>query len=127
MKYGYKTPKEDSELSLNGYIVSQNGIRLSRGRLSDIRHVISSSKINHSKRETDDDSKFLEIMNGIKLKHRDLSKFPFKTVAKLIQYLCGYRSYLISWVDYDFPKTSFQRELVHLISRIEKEIIILNE
>lgn len=110
-----------TEISLNGYIISPAGVRLSRKRLSDIRHVVSRIQQNHPILITHGPDAFLDSINSLSLYHRDLSEYPFTSMFLLLQYLCGYRAFLISWIDQN-AQTTFQKELKHLIARIEKAI-----
>ncbi len=117
-KYGLE------EISLNGYVVSRKGIRLSRNRLSDIRRIVSLSRNKHSVFNSNKDE-FLAIINSARLKYRCLEKYPFNTQFSFIQYLCGYRAFLISWIDNMSPAKQFQKNLLALISRIESEVLFL--
>lgn len=110
-----------TEISLNGYVISSTGVRLSRKRLSDIRHVVSKMQQNHPILITHGPDAFLDSINSLSLYHRDLSEYPFTSMFLLLQYLCGYRAFLISWIDQN-SQTTFQKELKHLIARIEKVI-----
>ena len=116
VKYGTK------EISLNGYVISCTETRLSRKRLSDIRHVLSTMQQNASILATSGEEAFLKKINSLPLQHRDLTRYPFNSLYLLLQYLCGYRAFLISWIDNN-NRTSFQKELNHLIGRIEKTIL----
>lgn len=109
------------EISLNGYIISPTDVRLSRKRLSDIRHVVSRMQQNHPILIAHGPDAFLDTINSLSLYHRDLSEYPFTSLFLLLQYLCGYRAFLISWIDPN-SQTTFQKELKHLIARIEKVI-----
>lgn len=111
------------ELALNGYIIASNGIRLSRNRLSDIRHVISFAKKNYVLIQNLENDKFLREINKLPLKHRNLTEYPFKTIFQFVQYLCGYQAFLISLLDQNYEETSFQKQLQHLIQKIEAQII----
>ena len=113
------------ELVLNGYIISSTGIRLSRKRLSDIRHVVSFVKQNFHLITASSPELFISKANKLPLTHRDLSGHPFNTIFQLVQYMCGYRAFLISMVDNNFASTPFQKELQRLIRRIENGIILL--
>jgi len=115
-----------NEISLNGFVVSSTDVRLSRTRLSDIRHVISFVKTHINLLSTQGADWFLKQINAIKLKHRDLSLYPFTSLSQLIQYLCGYRAFLISWIDNVNPDNKHQKELIKLINRIEREIVSLS-
>ena len=117
IKYGTK------EISLNGYVISCAETRLSRKRLSDIRHVLSTMQQNASILADCGEETFLKTINSLPLQHRDLSRYPFSSLFLLLQYLCGYRAFLISWVDTNNHTTPFQKELSHLIGRIEKTIL----
>ena len=116
-KYKYSR----DEISLNGYVISSKEVHLSRKRLSDIRHVISRMKQNHFILVTQGEQAFLNTINTLSLYHRDLCKYPFTSLFLLLQYLCGYRAFLISWID-NSAHTPFQNELKHLIIRIEKVV-----
>lgn len=117
MKYG------NGDLSLNGYIVSSDGIRLSRSRLSDIRRILSFCNINGNMIAEKKFNVFLLLINKIPLNHRNLLNYPFTTFFSFLQYLRGYRAFLISWLDNDeFSMTAFQKELQKVICRIEKTL-----
>lgn len=110
-----------NEISLNGFIISSEGLRLSRNRLSDIRHVLSFSERYYTMAKNDKE-RFVDEVNKLKLKHRDLSTYPYSTIFQFVQYLCGYRAFLISFISKD-EKTKFQKELQKLINKIEKNIL----
>lgn len=110
-------------LVLNGYIISDSDIRLSRNRLSDIRHSVAFAKSNFSLLKSHGPIAFLNEANNLPLKHRNLKKHPFSTVFQFVQYLCGYRSFLISMTDEHDSTSAFQKDLQRLIRRIEQEII----
>lgn len=110
------------EFALNGYIISANGIRLSRNRLSDIRHSVTFANDKHTLLITHGADVFLSAANSMPLKYRDLKQYPFTTVFQFVQYLCGYRSFLISMVDDNNPSSAFQKDLQRLIRRTEKAI-----
>lgn len=121
IKYG------KNKLILNGYILSNSGIQLSRNRLSDIRHVCSFIKNNHSIYKTSGAEKFLKTANTtLQLKHRDLTIYPFSSLFQIVQYLCGYRAFLLSLVDNNNQSAPFQKQLLQLIRRIEQQILILS-
>ncbi len=117
LKYGNK------ELALNGYVISKYEIRLSRNRLSDIRHIITFSKNNNSLISQYGQGRFLHDVNAITLKYRDLQVYPFKSVFQFVQYMCGYRAYLISLININGDSsTSFQKELRRLVRKIEEQV-----
>ncbi len=116
----------NGNLSLNGYVISKYEIKLSRHRLSDIRHTVSFAQQNYSQFKKNGDVVFLQKLNEQKLSHRNLELYPFNTVFQFVQYLCGYRAYLISLVDINLS-TPFQKEIKKLIRKIEKQILLYNE
>lgn len=118
LKYGkYK-------IILNGYVVTKEEVKLSRSRLSDIRHLLTASNTNQNLVKKDKEL-YLRAINNIDLKHRDLDEKPFETVFQFVQYLNGYRSYLISLLDDGRKNSFFQKELKRLIRRIEKEVDVI--
>ena len=114
------------QLALNGYIISDSGLRLSRNRLSDVRHVCSFVNDNYPLLNSLGTEAFLAKANQMNLKHRDLKQYPYQSVFQLSQYLCGYRAFLISFIDPYNLAAPFQKELCHLIRRIEKQVMRLS-
>jgi hypothetical protein len=115
-KYGHK------ELVLNGYVISNSGIRLSRQRLSDIRRIVKFSDQYFSLFETKGEDAFLQNVNTVSLKHRNLDKFPFTSLFQFVQFMCGYRSFLISFFDHYFSSTNFQKDIHRLVNKLERQI-----
>ena len=120
LNYG-KIKSGTDEISLNGYVVSKEGIRLSRERLFDIKKVVSFSKTNRALLRSNPQL-YLQQLNGLPLKHRDLAKYPFKNIFQLSQYLTGYRSYLISFLNYCIDP-SFEKTVKRLLKKIEREVL----
>lgn len=121
-----KLKYSESEISLNGYVISKNGIRLSRKRLHDIRKIVCVLSENE---DLIREKNFIEILmkiNCIQFKNKKLIDYPFNSIFQLIQYMCGYRSYIISMLNDEYDNTKIQNDLKKLISKIEKQIIILN-
>ena len=116
LKYGKK------EMVLNGYVIGETGVRLSRKRLEDIRRVIIFTRDNSALLKRGGPQAFLAGANQLQLKQRDLTRRPFKTIFQFVQYMCGYRAFLISLLDENVTDTSFQKELRKLISKIEKQV-----
>lgn len=110
------------ELVLNGYVISDREIRLSRNRLSDIRRIVKFSKENHHLIDQFGPEKFILEANKLPLKYRNLNVYPFGTVFQFVQYMCGYRAFLISMTNNNYTLTPFQKELQRLIRRIEAQI-----
>lgn len=118
IKYG------KGEISLNGYVISNKEVRLSRNRLSDVRKVIVFINNHHEMLDEAKYNDFIAKINEEKLKYQDLTQYPFHSVFQISQYLCGMRAYLISWIEPDL-NTSFQKELNRLIRRTEGAIALL--
>lgn len=124
LKVNYsKTKYGKGTFSLNGYVISEQGIHLSRNRLSDIRRVISFVQAKTGSLHGLDERVFLSEANQLQLKYRDLRQHPFTTVFQFTQYMCGYRAFLISLIDSHYALTNFQKELQRLIRRLEKQIL----
>ena len=111
----------NKELILNGFIISNDEIRLSRKRLSDIRLLIKFAKENHNIIEQNNVALFLQNANSLTLKHRNLVTYPFTTLFQFTQYMCGYRAFLVSLLNSNF-NTPFQKDLRHLLKKIEIQI-----
>ena len=110
-------------LVLNGYVISNQGIHLSRNRLYDIRHITTFVNNNYTPEKV---ALFIKEINKINLKHRNLELYPFKSLFQISQYLCGYRAFLISMLDDDFADTKHQKNMRKLIHKIEKQILRIN-
>lgn len=118
IKYGYK------EISLNGFVVSSTDIRLSRSRLFDVRRILSFIKKHPP---ITDQETYLHGINKLELKHYNIILYPFTSYYRLIQFLSGFRSFIISWIDDEIYNKESQRNLQKLICRIEKAISILSD
>lgn len=116
LKHGQK------EMVLNGYVIGETGVRLSRKRLEDIRHVVIFARDNGYLLKHRGPQAFLAGANQLQLKQRDLTKHPFRTIFQFVQYMCGYRAFLISLLDANETDTTFQKDLRKLISKIEKQV-----
>ena len=95
-------------------------MRISRGRIWDIRHVLSFAKDNIETLKNDKND-FLVKLNCLKLRHRNLEVYPFNTVFQFLQYLCGYRAFLLSFLNFEL-ETNFKKNLLKLVKKIEKII-----
>ena len=115
IKYG------EDEIILNGFVVSKSEIRLSRNRLSDIRHLVAFARQNHTL-YVEDKNVFLKKANQLELKYRDLSIYPFGSLFQFVQFMCGYRAFLMSLISKDYIDSSFQKELLRLIRKLEVQI-----
>ena len=80
------------------------------------------SKENHHLIDQFGPEKFILEANKLPLKYRNLNVYPFGTVFQFVQYMCGYRAFLISMTNNNYTLTPFQKELQRLIRRIEAQI-----
>lgn len=108
-----------TEMSLNGYVINEQGIRLSRKKLSDIRHIIAYINRNGHMIKNGQEVKFLQDLNNIKNAHKNIKWEQFSSIYQLAQYLCGYRAFLISILSNDVSP-SFEKETKDMICKIEK-------
>jgi hypothetical protein len=117
-----KTKMTRDEISLNGFVVG-NQIRLSRKRLSDIINIIrhcDEKNIPGSKPEEES----LNELNGLNLKFRIANNNEyFKSINSFMNYLCGCRAYMISWVDDSYSGN--QKQIQKIINKTERLIIRL--
>lgn len=116
-----KIKKSYSEIALNGFIVGKN-IRISRSKMRDINRVLFIYR-NKKPKNTND---FLNMLNSSKFKRRvnvDNKYFLHKT--NLLNYLNGYRSFLISWKDDKSSSEEYKKSQAY-IERLEKLILDIN-
>ena len=64
---------------------------------------------------------FLKGANVLELRHRNLALFPYKNIYQFVQFLCGYRAYLLSFLNYDVDPL-FEKKVVKLVNNIESQI-----
>ncbi|MCY8826132.1 reverse transcriptase family protein [Bacillus atrophaeus] len=115
-----KIKKSKEEISLNGFVVGQN-IRISRKKKRDINRVIFIYK----DKEPKTTSELLTLLNSQNFTSRARKNNEyFSSKISLLNYLSGYRSFLISWlprskqsVNYKSMK-SFIKNLEELILNI---------
>lgn len=109
-----KLRKSQNSISLNGFVVSEN-IRFSRNKRKDINKVIY---IFNSLPKPFEKNMFLTHLNQENFVYRKkVGDSYFPNNESLINYLAGYRSFLISWL----PKETEKRDetIVKLINKIE--------
>ncbi|MFW5891582.1 MAG: reverse transcriptase family protein [bacterium] len=106
-----KTIKDEDEISLNGFVVG-NDIRLSRKRKKDI------SKILFLYGNKPDNQSFVNYLNKHEFLYRD--KFGpnyFFDKDDLMNYLAGYRSFLIDWIP--VKEGRHKEKHINLIDNVE--------
>ncbi|MCK8828569.1 reverse transcriptase family protein [Natroniella acetigena] len=112
-----KMIKEIEEISLNGFVVGKN-IRLSRKRRKDINKILF---LYETGADIKDIKEYLARLNKADFNYlRNKKDVNFKTGESLIQFLCGYRSFLIDW-SLDENKNYYNKHQ-SLIRRVENLI-----
>lgn len=128
LKLNYtKLKYSEKEMVLNGYVISENGIRLSRKKLHDIRKVLSFVKTNYPIIKASGTDSFLSNLNKLDLKYRNLGTHSFTNIFKVIQYMNGNRAFLISFINNDYENCGSQKEIRKLINKIEILILKLSK
>lgn len=105
-------------ISLNGFVIADQ-IRLARKRFFDIDIVLSCGVKSLGVLRTKGEDEYIKIINSLRLRYRDLNRYPFISVGGYIQYLSGYRSYYINWINPYFDNTPSQKRLIKTITKIE--------
>jgi len=106
-----KTIKDENEISLNGFVVGNN-IRLSRKRKKDI------SKVLFLYNNKPDNQSFVSYLNEHEFLYRDkIGSSYFLNKDDLINYLAGYRSFLIDWIP--VKEGRHKEKHINLIENIE--------
>ena len=126
---GSKKKIDKDFISLSGYVVGDD-IHLSRKKLHEINEILfffrKNKQINGSKYEVDTsilrNPQWINDINSLALKNRYNEVLRFENKGQFINYLCGYRSFLISIIKANGEKQKEMRKLQHKISNIEKLI-----
>ncbi len=122
LKLNYSKIKfSKDELNINGFVVGDVCIRISRKRCSDLKRILYTINQNKSLIKTNPNDA-LKIINSTNLRYRNLSNNPFNDYYRIIQFINGYRSFLISWLDSWSSDESNQKELKRLINKCEKTV-----
>lgn len=110
-----KTLKSQEQISLNGFVVSDR-ISLSRNRKQDIIKCLYLFEKGGKPKSLAD---YLSRLNNDSFKYRiPVNGIYFHNKSSLINYLAGYRSFLIDWLP--LPNDSGFEKAKRLIDRIEK-------
>ncbi|MEC0259734.1 reverse transcriptase family protein [Paenibacillus lautus] len=109
-----KIKKGENKISLNGFVID-NEVRISRKKKQDITKVLF---LYENRGVPSNINQYLQRLNNANLYYRNK---PFNTKQQLINYLAGYRSFLIDWCSDQHP--IFTKKNSQLIKRVEKLII----
>ncbi len=107
----------DKQMSLNGFVISNKDMRLSRKRFKDINQVIwfVNTNIDLIKEKDDFFNQFHKIEFISQNKYAKID-----TYYKLLQFLCGYRSFLIGCLkEYELSNVN-KRKIRNRLKRLEK-------
>lgn len=116
-----KTKMAESEISLSGFVVGEN-IRISRSKMRDINRILF---INQDQKPTNI-ADFLHLLNSNKFQSRiHANNNYFLTKKNLLNYLNGYRSFLISWLPENKFSADFEKNKKY-IRKLEKLIFRIN-
>ncbi|EMS71283.1 reverse transcriptase domain-containing protein [Ruminiclostridium cellobioparum] len=128
-----KKKTENGKMCLGGFVI-QNDVHLSRAKLNNINKLIyffrENKNFNSNKYSVDRQilgrANWLQEVTDLKLKVKGSIK-TFETVIQLLDYLCGYRAFLISIVKNNISSTSYTVILSKKIKNIEKIIDVVIE
>ncbi|UYG95327.1 reverse transcriptase family protein [Cytobacillus firmus] len=116
-----KIKSTDLEISLNGFVVGKN-LRISRSKKRDINRVL----FIYEDQKPENVQDFLNLLNSNKFKSRyNVNNQYFLNKTNLLNYLSGYRSFLISWLPENRSSPEFIKNKKY-IKRLESLITITN-
>lgn len=128
-EFNYNKKKtENGKICLSGFVI-QDDVHLSRAKLNNINKLIFFFRENKSfnsekysiNRQVFINSDWLQEVNKLDLKVNGSIKI-FETVTQLLDYLCGYRAFLISIVKNNISSSSHTVILSKKIKNIERII-----
>jgi hypothetical protein len=128
-----KKKTENGKICLSGFVI-QDDVHLSRAKLNNINKLIyffrENKNFNSDKYSVDRkvfaNPNWLQEVNNLHLKVNGIIK-TFDTVTQLLDYICGYRAFLISIVKNNISSTSHTVILSKKIKNIEKIIDVVIE
>lgn len=125
LKLNYSKIKfSKEELNINGFVIGNSCIHISRKRCSDLKRILYNINQNKDLIKTNPDDA-LKTINSTKLLYKNLENNPFLDYYRIIQFINGYRSFLISWLDSWSSDESNQKEIKRLINKCEKTVDII--
>jgi retron-type reverse transcriptase len=113
-----KTKLTSSFISLSGFVVG-NDIRISRKKKSDINKILFEYSRGGPPKDISD---YFNRLNDVHFDYRriDANNNYFSSKSELINFLCGYRSFLLQWIPNDDSKTYLKYTI--LIKNVESLI-----
>ncbi len=122
-----KMRKQEQMLTLNGFVVNEE-ISLSRKKLNNINKIIYCFKDKKHEGKYKVDNTFikqnwLEKINEMELKDKNGGNIIFSDSFEFINYLCGYRSFLleIAYANNEFNNKKV-KQTIHKVEQIQKII-----
>lgn len=121
-------------ISLSGYVVNKD-VHISRKRMKNINTILyyfdKRNKYDYNKFSIDMnkimDAKLINNLNELKLETWNGDEIKFKSKPQFVNYLCGYRSFLISFLKQNIEKTKGINIIIRKIKKIENLIDKLSE
>lgn len=119
-----KTRNQKEKIALNGFVV-KDVVSLSRKKLNNINKIIYYFKDKTQERfRIDCNSKdWLNEVNNLGLKDKNNKDYTFENEHKFINYLCGYRSFLLEIAAINQEQKNRKvTQIIHKVNQIEKII-----
>lgn len=121
-----KTIVTSNKISLSGYVIGED-IHLSRKKLYNINKIIyffkEHKEFTNKKYSVDKSiiksSNFLEDINKLNITRKNGATKRFDNTDQLIDFLCGYRSFIISVLTSNKKNTQFTKQMTNKINYIE--------
>ncbi|MBU3202212.1 reverse transcriptase family protein [Clostridium estertheticum] len=121
-------------ISLSGFVIEKD-VHLSRKKMKNINSILYffDKRIEYDKTKYNinidkiEDTQLIKQLNDLNLNTLNGRKINFENIAQFINYLCGYRSFLISFLKMDIRKTDSINLIEKKVKKIEELINKINE
>ncbi|WP_420954495.1 reverse transcriptase family protein [Bacillus haynesii] len=113
-----KILKYRNYISINGFVISDH-VSISRSKLADLNKFLFLFE------KKNKDSAINCVLTRVNSMGSYRNRYYFTSKASMLDYLAGYRSFLISWLTHE--EDSWNNKCVQLIKRIEKAIEKINK
>lgn len=131
----YSKKRTDKDfISLSGYVIG-NDIHLSRNKLKNINKILyffdRTKDFTHKKYRVKNnifsEKDWLKKVNDLNLIDDNGSKKTFSNEVQLLDYLCGYRSFIISVIQTNDTNTKYVKQMSNKVKKIECIIDSIDE
>lgn len=124
----------EGSISLSGFVIGKD-VHLSRKRMKNINSILyffdKRNKYDKNKFDINTDkikdTQLINEINKFKLTTWNGDEIKFKNISQFVNYLCGYRSFLISFIKLDIKKTDGILLIKKKVKKIEDLIDKFNE